>query len=199
MGIEFKQGDALLVVDMQNDFLPGGSLGVPEGDETIAPINALIEQAALQQIPVIASRDWHPEDHCSFKQNGGVWPTHCVQNTEGAAFHRDVNFPADAIIVNKAFDKDHEAYSAFEGVTDAENKPLTSILKDKNISRVWIVGLALDYCVRASVLDAAENGFKTHIILDATRAIDKGQIKSVIQEMSVLGVEVEQETLSSST
>lgn len=186
MKVQLQPGDALLIVDAQNDFFPGGSLGVPDGDQIIPIVNELIKNAKQNNIPIIASRDWHPAHHVSFKENGGIWPTHCVQETPGAQFHPDVTIPDSALIVNKAFQVDHEAYSAFEGET-LDGKSLTKLLQGIGIKRVWVVGLALDYCVRASVLDGVSEGFQVNVILDATRIIDADRQNEVVDEIQQAG------------
>ena len=162
----FKGGDALLVVDVQNDFCPGGSLAVTEGDQVVPILNIWMAEAAKAGIPVFASRDWHPADHMSFKERGGPWPPHCIQNTSGAAFHTDLNFPPDVRIISKADNPEVDSYSAF-GETD-----LAMQLHKAGIKRVWIGGLTQDYCVRETALDAIREGFEVHVIVDATRAVN---------------------------
>jgi len=155
-----------LVVDIQNDFCPGGALGVPHGDEVIPVLNRWISEAQAKGIPVFLTRDWHPTEHISFRQRGGPWPPHCVQETEGARFHPDLKLPPKAEIVSKATTKDVESYSAF-GDTD-----LAKRLREAGVKRLWIGGLAQDYCVRYSALDAIRQGFEVHVIVDATRAVN---------------------------
>ena len=164
--MSLQAGDALLVVDIQNDFCPGGALGVSAGDEVIPVLNRWIGEAGAKGVPVFATRDWHPADHISFRQRGGPWPPHCVQGTHGAEFHPDLRLPPDAQIVSKATTPDVESYSAF-GDTD-----LVKRLRDAGVKRVWIGGLAQDYCVRYSSLDAIKQGFEVHVIVDATRAVN---------------------------
>src|SRR5437868_3700655 len=125
----FKPGDALLVVDVQNDFCPGGALAVPDGDEVVPILNRWIADAVAARVPVFASRDWHPENHISFKARGGPWPPHCIQNTPGAQFHPDLQLPRDIRIISKAETADVDAYSAFEG-TD-----LSKRLREAGIQR----------------------------------------------------------------
>jgi len=161
-----QTGDALLVVDIQNDFCPGGALAVSRGDEVIPVLNMWISEAQAKGIPVFATRDWHPTEHISFKQRGGPWPPHCVQGTHGARFHSDLKLPPNAEIVSKATTKDVESYSAF-GDTD-----LAERLRKAGVKRVWIGGLAQDYCVRYSSLDAIRQGFEVHVIVNATRAVN---------------------------
>lgn len=171
MKSKLQAGDALLIVDPQYDFLPGGSLAIADGHKILPVLNDWIKAAQKAGIPIIISRDWHPAHHKSFKERGGPWPSHCVQNTHGAKFHKDLKFPNNAIIVNKAFNADKDAYSALEGVTDTEGVPLPEKLRQLKIKRLWIGGLAFDYCVQFSSLDARKSGFEVRIILPATKAI----------------------------
>lgn len=158
--------DALLIVDMQYDFLPGGSLGVPGGHQVLAPINRLIGLFRQQGLPVYASRDWHPGDHCSFAARGGPWPPHCMAGTRGAAFSDELELPPDAIVVSKADSADVDAYSAFNGTGLAEQ------LHAGGIRRLVVCGLATDYCVLNTVLDARTNGFEVLIVPEGMRAVD---------------------------
>lgn len=164
--IHLDEGDALLVIDMQVDFLPGGALGVPDGHEVVAPINHLIALYREQGLPIYASRDWHPEDHCSFQAQGGPWPPHCMAGTPGAAFSAELALPDDAIVVSKAESADADAYSAFNGTT------LAAQLRARGVRRVTVCGLATDYCVLNTVTDALEEGFNTIIVPEAMRAVD---------------------------
>jgi nicotinamidase/pyrazinamidase len=160
------EDDALLVVDLQRDFLPGGALGVAGGDEVLAVANAQIERFAAAGAPVVASRDWHPAGHCSFTACGGIWPEHCVAGTAGAEFAPDLRLPADAVLVHKATTVDKDAYSAFEG-TD-----LAARLRDLGVGRVFLVGLATDYCVLRTALDARRLGFEVVVLENGVRAVD---------------------------
>lgn len=164
--IHLEQGDALLIVDLQVDFLPGGALGVAGGHEVIAPINHLIELFAAARLPVFASRDWHPADHCSFQAQGGPWPPHCRAGSAGAAFAAELALPDDALVVSKADSAAVDAYSAFAGT------PLAAQLRERGITRLTVCGLATDYCVLNTVTDALEEGFHTLIVAEAMRAVD---------------------------
>jgi nicotinamidase/pyrazinamidase len=164
--MELTAGDALLVVDVQNDFCSGGALAVPDGDSIIPILNQWIAEAEARGVPVFASSDWHPANHVSFKDRVGPWPRHCVQGTLGAAFHPDLRLPQNVHIISKAEDPDKDSYSAFGGTDLAER------LRRANIKNVWMGGLAQDYCVRATALDAIQQGFKVHVITDATRAVN---------------------------
>jgi len=187
--ITFSSKDALLAVDLQYDFLPDGPLHTPEGDQVIPVINELIEGAEKAHATIIASRDWHPANHISFQEQGGPWPPHCVQNTHGAAFHESVNYPKNVIIINKAFKQDLEAYSAFNGLT-LDGHSLPEVLKEHGVERLIIGGLALDYCVKATALDAIKNGFEAVVVLDATRAINKEDGLETIQILKSFGVQL---------
>jgi len=158
--------DALLVVDVQNDFLPGGALAVGRGDEVVAPLNAAMRAFERAGRPVFVSRDWHPANHCSFKARGGPWPPHCIAGTKGAEFAAALALPASAGVVSKASTPDADAYSAFGG-TD-----LAAQLRSKGVRRVIVGGLATDYCVLNTVLDARAAGFEVVVLTDAVRAVD---------------------------
>ncbi|MFC0251825.1 isochorismatase family protein [Massilia consociata] len=164
--IVLGKGDALLIVDLQNDFLPGGSLAVPSGDLVIAPINTLIDLYHGRGLPVYASRDWHPGDHCSFSAQGGPWPPHCVADTEGAHFSAALRLPENAVVVSKAVSSVEDAYSAFNGTGLARS------MRADGITRLAVCGLATDYCVLNTVLDGIEAGFQVFLVPEATRAVE---------------------------
>lgn len=181
--LEIRIGDALLVVDVQNDFLPGGSLPVHEGDTVIPPLNRAIEEFERQGLPIFASRDWHPSTHCSFREWGGPWPVHCVAETEGAQFPKSLKLPSKAQVISKAMNRNIEAYSCFSG-TD-----LFQRLRALGVHRVFIGGLTLEYCVFNSVKDAVEEGLEVVVFDDAVRAIsdDPKEVSGLKKQMHLLG------------
>lgn len=183
MSIRLNSQDALIVVDMQNDFCPGGLLAVNGGDEVVPVFNHWIEQARQGGAVIVASRDWHPPHHVSFKERGGIWPEHCVQGSSGAEFHPDIELPEDAIIVSKGANADKDNYSAFDDTGLAET------LRGAGVRRVWVGGLAQDVCVRATVLDALAEGLETYLIRNATRPVDlkPGDGERAIEEMLQAG------------
>jgi nicotinamidase/pyrazinamidase len=158
---------ALILVDIQNDFCPGGALAVNKGDEVVEVVNNLMPMFSL----VVATQDWHPPDHISFKAQGGIWPPHCVQNSFGAQLHAGLREKAIDIHFRKAFKADNDSYSGFDGV-DANGRSLNDILKARKISKVYVTGLATDYCVKETAMDALKNGFEVYLVTDAVRAVD---------------------------
>lgn len=188
-----RPGDALIVVDVQNDFLPGGSLAVPDGDGVVAPLNALIETFETRGLPIFATRDWHPQNHCSFHARGGPWPPHCIAETPGAQFAAGLRLPASAIIVSKATTPDKDAYSGFG------NTELDVLLRKADVQRLFIGGLATDYCVLNTVRDALSLGYEVMLVSDAVRAVDvePGDGERAIDEMRELGaIPVESDQVS---
>lgn len=183
---QLMRGDALLIVDPQNDFCPGGALGVAEGDAIMPVLNEWIAAARQSGVPIYVSRDWHPVGHISFIERGGPWPPHCVQKTPGAAFHPDLDLPPDAEIVTKGDLLDADAYSAFSG-TD-----LPARLRANGVHRLWVGGLATDYCVRATVLDGLREGFDVRVIVPAVRAVNvtPGDDARALTEMRSAGAEL---------
>lgn len=160
-----QRGDALIVVDVQNDFCPGGALAIDGGDEVVSVLNRWIDAALSKEVPVYFSRDWHPIDHISFEQRGGPWPPHCLQDSEGAQFHPDLQVPDAAIKVTKGVRFDQDQNSAFE------QTGLARQLREDGIQRVFVGGLAQDVCVLATVLDGCREGFDVALIDGATRPV----------------------------
>jgi nicotinamidase/pyrazinamidase len=161
-----RAGDALILVDLQNDFLPGGSLAVPHGDEVVAPLNRCIDVFRASGLPIYATRDWHTSNHCSFKDFGGIWPVHCVADTEGAAFAPGLRLPPSAEVISKATTEDVDSYSGFR------HTELDAKLKEAGVKRLFVGGLATDYCVLNTVDDALGLGYKVLLIEDAVRAVN---------------------------
>ncbi len=184
--IRLHPGDALIVVDVQNDFLPGGSLPVPHGDAVIPVLNRYIALFTERGFPIYASRDWHPADHCSFEPQGGIWPVHCVADSTGARLATDLELPGAAVLVDKATRKEMDAYSAFEGTT------LEDDIRRSQSSRLFIGGLATDYCVLNTVRDATTLGFQVFVMRDAIRAVEvrEGDGAQAEAEMQRLGAKM---------
>ena len=180
-----QRGDALIVVDVQRDFCPGGALPIERGDEVVPVLNRWIAAATDNQVPVYLSRDWHPTGHLSFIESGGLWPIHCLQDSDGARFHADLAVPPSAVKVTKGARFDQDQYSAFD------QTGLAKELRAKGIRRVWIGGLAQDVCVRATVLEAVREGFETIVIADATRPVTSAGGREADDEMRHAGARVE--------
>ena len=182
--------DAIIIVDVQNDFCPHGALPVPEGDQVVPVLNDYIKIFKKAKAGIFATRDWHPPNHISFKAQGGPWPPHCVQNTEGAKFHPDLKLPSGTTIVSKAMNPLKENYSGFEGAE------LSSILRKHSVLRVFVGGLATEYCVKNTVLDALKLGFKVMLLSDAILGInaEANEAAKAIDKMVESGAE--QTTLS---
>jgi nicotinamidase/pyrazinamidase len=161
-----RPGDALLVVDVQRDFLPGGSLAVAGGDAILAPVRACIERFRALGLPVFASRDWHPPNHLSFRAQGGPWPPHCVAGTPGADFPAAIALSDTSLVVSKGCTPERDVYSAFDS-TDLHRQ-----LRALRVSRLFVVGLATDFCVLASVLDVRSLGYAVVLLRDAVAAVD---------------------------
>jgi nicotinamidase/pyrazinamidase len=178
------QNKALLIVDVQNDFCPGGALPVPEGDRVVPVLNAYAERFARAGQPVFASRDWHPEVTKHFKAQGGPWPPHCVAESRGAAFHPQLKLPREASVLTKGTDPEDDGYSAFEAA-DPQGRNLAGALQQQHVESLYVGGLATEYCVRASVLDGLKNGLDVVVLLDAVRGIDvqAGDVARALDEM----------------
>jgi len=166
-----KLKKALLIVDVQNDFCPDGALAVPEGNKIVSTINKYIRIFAKKKLPIFATRDWHPVRTKHFKDFGGLWPVHCIQNTKGAAFHPDLKLPKEAILLYKGMDPEEDCYSSFSA-QDLSGQPLFKLLKRMGITEIYIAGLATDYCVKYTAIDALKHGFKVKILLDAVKGVN---------------------------
>lgn len=164
--IQLRKQDALIVVDVQNDFLPGGSLAVPDGDAVVPILNDYIRLFQRYGLPIYATRDWHPADHCSFVEQGGPWPPHCIAETQGAAFSADLELPPDVVVISKATLQEKDGYSGFED-TD-----LAARCRRLGCQRLFIGGLATDYCVLNTVRDALSEGFDVYLLMDAIRGVN---------------------------
>jgi len=156
---------------VQNDFCPGGTLAVPEGDRIISILNKYIKIFLREKLPIFASRDWHPKESKHFKKFGGLWPKHCVQNTRGARFHPHLRLPNETIILSKGMDPDKDSYSAFQAV-DSNGTQFFELLKTQGIDELFVGGLATDYCVKSSVLDALKSGFKVKLLIDGIKGVN---------------------------
>jgi nicotinamidase/pyrazinamidase len=183
--IILNKKDALIVVHVQNCFLPGAALPVPEGNQIIPVLNEYITIFKNAGLKIFATRDWHPPNHISFKEQGGPWPPHCIQNSDDAKFAQSLRLPNGTHIISSATDPEREAYSGFDGTDLAEQ------LKNAQVSRVFVGGLATDYCVRATVLDGLEAGFNVVLLIDAIRGIDvePGDVETAIRDMIKGGAE----------
>jgi nicotinamidase/pyrazinamidase len=179
-----QRGDGLCLVDVQIDFCPGGALPIEEGDRIIPVLNQWIEEALEAGIPVYASRDWHPVRHMSFKDQGGPWPPHCIQDTEGAAFHPDLRLPEGVIKITKGVRFDQDQNSVFD------QTGLAAQLERDRVKRLWIGGLALDVCVLASVLDAVAAGFHAFLIREGTKPVTAEGGEEVLEKMRVAGAKI---------
>jgi len=199
--IQPGEGDVLIVVDVQHDFLPGGALAVPDGDAVIAPINRLAK--AFRH--VVLTQDWHPKGHASFASSHAgkqpfevtdlhygaqvLWPDHCVQGTPGAEISRDLHIPHAQLVIRKGYNAGIDSYSGFKEADRQTSTGLEGYLKERGFRRVFCAGLALDFCVAWTALDAAAAGFETHVIEDASRAIDtNGSLARAKNDLSAAGV-----------
>jgi nicotinamidase/pyrazinamidase len=167
----FQVGDGLLLVDPQNDFCPGGSLAVADGDAVIPVLNDWAIAAQRAHAPIFVSRDWHPPKTTHFKDFGGVWPAHCVMGTHGADFHPDLRLPTEAVIVSKGMGETEDAYSAFQA-RDASGTLLAALLEQRGVRHLYVAGLATDYCVKSSALDALNRDIGVTLVPEGMRAVN---------------------------
>ena len=179
---------ALLIVDLQNDFCPGGALQITDGDRVVEPINRAAQLFAAAGLPVLASRDWHPPDTRHFRAFGGVWPVHCVQGTSGAAFHPALRLPEGTVVLSKGIDPELDGYSAFEGVT-VDGRMLAELLRELQVRKLYISGLATDYCVLCTTREALRSGFEVTVLTDAVAGVDliAGASADAIEDMEKAG------------
>ncbi len=182
---------ALLVVDVQRDFCAGGALAVPSGDRVVQPLNALMARLDHRGVPIYASRDWHPPKSTHFQPYGGPWPIHCVADSVGAEFHADLELPERTVVVSKGQGPAADGYSAFEGQT-ADGATLERELRDRKIERLIVGGLATDYCVAQSVLDARRLGFEVTVVTNAIAGVDRedGDAARALERMRAAGAEL---------
>jgi nicotinamidase/pyrazinamidase len=184
-GHVLREGDALVIVDVQKDFCEGGALAIAGGNATVPVLNRWIAAAEAAAVPVYASRDWHPLRHPSFMELGGKWPVHCLQDTEGARFHDDLALPSATVVVTKGVRFDRDQNSAFDGTG------LVAELRRSGVRRLWVGGLAQDVCVCATVLDARREGFETIVIADATMPVTREGSELAQEQMLSAGARFE--------
>ncbi|MHB8056696.1 MAG: isochorismatase family protein [Desulfuromonadaceae bacterium] len=182
---------ALLIVDVQNDFCPGGALQIQNGDRVVEPINRAIKYFAAARWPILASRDWHPAVTTHFRTFGGVWPVHCVQGTDGAAFHPGLILPEETVVLSKGINPELDGYSAFDAIT-GDGRILTNLLQDLEVRQLYISGLATDYCVLCTTLEALRSGLKVTILTDAVAGVDiiPGESACAIEDMVNAGAQM---------
>jgi nicotinamidase/pyrazinamidase len=166
-----KLQSALLIIDVQSDFCPGGSLPVPEGEKIIPTLNKYVKIFVKNKLPVFASRDWHPLQTKHFQQHGGEWPRHCIQNTTGAQFHPVLKLPEEVIILSKGMDPAEDSYSAFQAV-NSHGEKFDTLLKNFGVTSLYVGGLATEYCVRWSVLDALHFGYRVTLLMDTIKGVN---------------------------
>jgi len=183
-----KTDNALLIVDVQNDFCPGGALAVSKGDRVVPVINRYIQIFQKRNFSIFASRDWHPARTNHFKEFGGLWPVHCVQKTKGARFHPRLKLPRTVIIISKGYKTSQDGYSVFEGV-DKKGRDFKKNLRELGIRELYVAGLATDYCVKSSALDALKEGFKVKLLTDAVKGVNikPDDSRKAIRQMIRLG------------
>ena len=180
MRVTITEKDALLVIDVQVDFLPGGALAVAGGDKVIAPLNDYSQRFFAAGAPVYYTRDWHPHNHLSFRDNGGIWPAHCLADRPGASFPPSLTLPSDnKFIISKGVMREFDAYSGFQGT------PLRSLLQERGIRRCFVGGLATEYCVKSTVEGALNLGYATFLLIDAIQGIElnSGDMEQAIRQM----------------
>jgi nicotinamidase/pyrazinamidase len=196
MGQDLDGGDlmagkaALVIVDVENDFTPGGALAVPDGDQVVPVLNRYAERFTAGSLPVYASRDWHPPVTKHFQQYGGIWPPHCIQGTKGAEFHHDLKLPHGVVVISKGMDPEQDSYSAFDAI-GPDGTLLAESLRRDGVERVYVGGLATDYCVKWTVLEALRQGFRATFLADASLGVNLQPHDSerAIEEMVAAGAD----------
>lgn len=186
--------EALILIDVQNDFCPGGALPVTEGDRVVPVLNRYIEKFTKDGLPIFATRDWHPAKTSHFNTGGGPWPPHCIQGSRGAQFHPDLKLPPDVVIVSAGMGADEDGYSGFLG-RDGRGVTLADLLRQRGVERIIVGGLATDYCVKHTVLDAIKEGFEVVVLKNAVRGVnlDPGDSERAFEEMSRAGARITSE------
>jgi nicotinamidase/pyrazinamidase len=183
--------DALVIVDVQNDFCPGGALAVKDGDRVVPVLNRYVHRFITSGLPVFVTRDWHPAQTTHFNTSGGPWPPHCIQRTKGAEFHPDLVLGKDVAVLSKGTNRESDDYSGFQAVND-EGIGLASLLRGLDVNRILVGGLATDYCVKYTVLDGLKEGFKVIVLTDSIRGVNlkPGDSERAIEQMRRAGAEV---------
>jgi len=182
---------ALIIIDVQVDFCPGGALPVPKGDQVIHALNRYLELFEQRSSPIFASRDWHPRESKHFLENGGLWPPHCVKGTRGAEFHPSLMLPEETIVISKGMAVWDNGYSAMHGVTE-NGTQFDMLLRRLELDRLYMGGLATDYCVKETVLDALKGGFSVTLLADAVRGVElqPGNSERAVAEMVEAGADL---------
>jgi nicotinamidase/pyrazinamidase len=183
-----EKNSALLIIDVQKDFFQGGRLPVPNGESIIPTLNNYISFFQQNRLLIFYSRDWHPPQSKHFKKFGGKWPEHCIKGKEGAEFHKDLKIVKEGIIISKGIKQIEDAYSVFEGY-DEKGEKFYEVLKKREITTLYVGGVATDFCVKASVIDGVKLGFKVKLLIDGIKGVDEKNSNLAIKEMYNLGVE----------
>jgi nicotinamidase/pyrazinamidase len=182
---------ALIVVDVQRDFCEGGALAVPNASAVIPVLNRYVERFTAANLPVIATRDWHPAGSLHFQQRGGQWPPHAIRDSIGATFHPELHLPPSAVIISKGIGEDDDGYSGFTGTT-RRGQTLPDFLREQQVRHVYVGGLATDYCVRATTLDALKARLSATLLIDACRGVNRqpGDVEDAIEAMVRAGADL---------
>lgn len=183
---------AILIVNVQNDFFPGGALQIPAGDRVLEPINRLAANFRSSGIPILASRYWHSPDSRFFRDYGGIWPVHCVRGTSGAEFHEQLKLPERTVVLSKGIDTEFDGYSAYEGITN-DGRSMAQLLNELEIQKIIVCGLATDYCVMKTVLEAVQNCYRVTVMTDAVAGlnIEPGESSRALIKMELAGAQLD--------